>query len=117
LIKPIRDVVLLDKIAHALHLEWQYSPTINTQSSNGHDDQNHLLHNEIFDQIEETESRELVAMAELGYVVGLEKILSRLQRDERKTAFANKIRQHLENYQFSEIIALNEKLLKKRVNS
>lgn len=116
LIKPIRDAVLLDKVANALNLEWQYSPDTITKPIHGHED-NKLIPEEVFDQIEETESRELVAMAELGYVVGLEKILSRLQRDERKAAFVNRIRQHLENYQFSEIIALNEKLLKKRINS
>ena len=107
--KPISDKLLLDKIANTLELEWIYEPTdvLTTQENTP----SISVNKEIFEDIEQSDFRELISMAELGYIEGIEKILIRLEKTNKNKKFIDKTRYLLKKYQFSEIISLSKKAI------
>ena len=107
--KPISDKLLLDKIANTLELEWIYEPTdvLTTQENTP----SISVNKEIFKDIEQSDFRELISMAELGYIEGIEKILIRLEKTNKNKKFIEKTRYLLNKYQFSEIISLSKKAI------
>ena len=107
--KPISDKLLLDKIANTLELEWIYEPTdvLTTQENTT----SISVNKEIFKDIEQSDFRELISMAELGYIEGIEKILIRLEKTNKNKKFIEKTRYLLNKYQFSEIISLSKKAI------
>jgi hypothetical protein len=51
----------------------------------------------------------LIAMAELGFVDGMLKVLLRLDKADGSELFVSTLRHYLTRYQFSEIITLSKK--------
>ncbi|MFT4529442.1 MAG: signal transduction histidine kinase/FixJ family two-component response regulator [Thalassolituus oleivorans] len=103
LIKPIRDQVLLDKLAAALALQWIYKDDVPVNEVKTADA-------EIID-ISHADARELIAMAELGYVDGVEKILVRIESSGEHPVFVQQMKRYLASYQFATIISTNQKVL------
>jgi signal transduction histidine kinase/CheY-like chemotaxis protein len=108
--KPIRDSILLDKLASALNLTWCYEadaakiiiaeavnvvPVINTDES--------------FEGVTEADYRELISMAEIGFIGGINKLLTRLEESPGTDRFVSLIRSYLMRYQFEKIISVCNK--------
>ncbi|MFQ3172710.1 MAG: signal transduction histidine kinase/FixJ family two-component response regulator [Oleispira sp.] len=108
--KPIRDSILLDKLASALKLTWYYEADAKKSSSSK---SNNLLadinKNQPFEGVTEEDFRELISMAEIGFVDGINKLLARLEQVGGADRFVSIIRSYLVSYQFSEIIAISKK--------
>ncbi|WP_427981658.1 hybrid sensor histidine kinase/response regulator [Agarivorans sp.] len=108
LAKPIRDNALLDKIAKALKLSWNYHATPKWSPK-------------LIDPIQASKVslcqeqrklfRELWEMAQLGFVQGIDKILNNLECDPSLLAHTSTLRRDLEQYQFSKIKDYCEKVL------
>ena len=108
LAKPIRDNALLDKIAKALKLSWNYHATPKWSPK-------------LIDPIQASKVslcqeqrklfRELWEMAQLGFVQGIDKILNNLECDPSLLAHTSTLRKDLEQYQFSKIKDYCEKVL------
>lgn len=107
--KPIRDSVLLEKIAKALDLAWVYKPENPQTTHSVPVEKNMAPHDQTYQSVSDDDLRELVAMAELGFIDGISKILARIEQSSSAEGFVNLIRQYLENYQFSEIISVSKK--------
>ena len=106
-IKPIRDQVLLNKLAAVLKLEWQYrngQDTLAGQRQPG--GETGCCHD-----IPPADARELLTMAELGYVSGLEQILERLQRNGMDDTCLTLLREQVRSYQFATIISISLRAL------
>lgn len=110
LIKPVRDNMLLDKVAAALNIEWVYEPELRRQLSIGF--VNDAIDCEaLFDGVDDCDCRELIAMAELGYIDGLENVLDRMEQAGTAEQFVSTMRHYVGRYQFAEIISVNKKAL------
>ena len=104
--KPISDNLLLDKIANALKINWKYD-AINTFPNYEQQSENiELFYEEIFEGIEKSDYHELISMAELGYLDGLEKTLNQMEQTNKNQKFIDNVRQIVSRFQFSEIISL-----------
>ncbi|MFT5579865.1 MAG: signal transduction histidine kinase/DNA-binding response OmpR family regulator [Paraglaciecola psychrophila] len=103
--KPLRINFLLGKIANALHLTWHYDST-EVASSNSLDCNPLLIANQCdeFDGVSQDNLREIISMAEIGLLEGIDKILKALEHTAAAKPFISLIRSQLENYQFSQII-------------
>ncbi|MFT4811625.1 MAG: signal transduction histidine kinase/FixJ family two-component response regulator [Marinoscillum sp.] len=108
--KPIRDSILLDKLASALKLTWYYEADAEQSSPS---ESNNLVadvnKNQPFEGVAEEDFRELISMAEIGFVDGINKLLIRLEQAGGADRFVSIIRSYLVSYQFSEIIAISKK--------
>ncbi|MEH6455922.1 MAG: ATP-binding protein [Cocleimonas sp.] len=109
--KPISDKLLLDKIANALGLQWIYEPTDVLPTLEKVSENSESFHKEIFEDIEQSDCHELISMAELGYVDGIEKVLIRMENTNNNQKFIDNIRHFVKHYQFSEIISLSKKAI------
>jgi signal transduction histidine kinase/FixJ family two-component response regulator len=110
LVKPIRDSVLLDKIARVLDLQWQderntdlpvqvkAKDTIEWQS-------------DIFSGDKQSDFKKLISYAELGYVEGLKDVFSRLEQQGDSELLVSSMREHLNQFQFAKIISVAKKAL------
>lgn len=108
--KPIRDTLLLEKVAKALDLTWTYKPEKTPSIQPESIGQNSPIdHDKIYQGVSGDDLRELIAMAELGFIDGIRQILARVEVANNTGPFVNLIRQSLENYQFSEIISVSKK--------
>ncbi|MCD8533117.1 MAG: ATP-binding protein [Saccharospirillaceae bacterium] len=107
LIKPIRDQALLDKIAGILELEWYYrnEPVTSERCVSAFNDS--------FDWhlIPVAEARELQAMAEIGYIGGIELVLQRMANTGTDERCINQLRDYVRNYQFASVISISQKVL------
>jgi signal transduction histidine kinase/FixJ family two-component response regulator len=112
--KPIRDSILLDKLANALSLIWCYEDARKTHSSPR---TNHWIpeksKDQIFDGVTESDFRELISMAEIGFIDGINKMIVRLDQAGNADQFVALIRSYLVSYQFSKIINVSNKGLLK----
>ena len=107
--KPIRDSILLDKLANALNLSWYYAAdTENSISSEVIEDVS-KNNNEHFDGVTEEDYRELISMAEIGFIDGINKLLTRLEEAGGADRFVTVARGHLAGYQFETLIAVSKK--------
>ena len=109
--KPISDNLLLDKIANALKLEWIYDPTDVLPTLEKRSEKSESFYKEMFADIEQSDCRELISMAELGYVDGILKVLARMELSNKNQEFIENTHRLVERYQFSEIISLCKKAL------
>ena len=109
--KPISDKLLLDKIANALGLQWIYEPTDVLPTLEKVSENSESFHKEIFEDIDQSDCHELISMAELGYVDGIEKVLIRMENTNNNQKFIDNIRHFVKRYQFSEIISLSKKAI------
>ena len=110
LVKPIRDNVLLDKIAGLLNLQWQYArdtdllkPLDTKKPKESRSD--------MFANVNQSDLQQLVSFAELGYVEGLKNVFARLEQDEDSELFVALMREHLDQFQFAKIITVAKKVL------
>ena len=55
--------------------------------------------------------RELIAMAELGYVEGIDKVIDRIETTGKSDDFVSIVRSYKQTYQFSEIIAMSKQVI------
>jgi CheY-like chemotaxis protein len=108
--KPIRDSILLDKLANALNLTWCYAADtekiITTEAVNFVPTINS---NESFEGVTEADYRELISMAEIGFIGGINKRLTRLEESTDADRFVLIIRSYLLRYQFEKIIDVSKK--------
>ena len=110
IIKPVRDSILLDKVAHALKLEWQYqkfhSPTLINPLKRT---------DRIFDTsqpaINTSDLNQIISFAEIGYVQGLQETIDRIDKKDDSDFFVNEIQTYLKQFQFEKIITLARKAL------
>lgn len=106
-IKPIRDQVLLNKIAAVLNLEWFYSSDQKVAAGTaitGSDEAN-------CSEFDPAYMRELLSMAELGYVGGMEKIVNQLEQEYGDSDCLRLLRGHLSNFRFAAVVAVCRKVL------
>ncbi|MFT6248668.1 MAG: signal transduction histidine kinase/FixJ family two-component response regulator [Cognaticolwellia sp.] len=109
LIKPIRLNVLLDKIANALDLEWCYDIASNKQAIPKESNTTlNIGDKKFYDGVEENDFRELISMAEIGFIDGIDTMLNRLENQGGAENFIAIIRRYLQRYQFSEIISVSK---------
>jgi len=111
LIKPIRDNTLLEKLGAALDLSWCYEPGVQPALA-GNIDNDVVITPELFQGVSDGDCRELIAMAEMGFVDGLEKVLIRLESQQDTGVYVATMRRFLGRYQFAEIIAVNKRALR-----
>ncbi|GAB1267846.1 ATP-binding protein [Aurantivibrio infirmus] len=110
LIKPVRESLLLDKMSEVMGIEWCYElkgsliPTRETSNESLS-----TLNN--FGEVSEQDHREIISMAELGFIDGLQKIFKRIERQQGTGEFIATMSRYLDSYQFAEIIAVNKKVL------
>ena len=109
LIKPIRDNALLDKVASALDLQWCYELDLHQSVDTTESVQ--VTSADLFQGVSDSDSRELIEMAELGFIEGLERVLKRLEQTGETERFVALMRRHLGRYQFAEIVSINKKAL------
>lgn len=102
LIKPIRQNILLDKIAAALNLQWLYAAELPEKEVVN------AAQGMPPERLNEADCRELIAMAELGCIEGLETILRRLEHNAQSGEFTRTLRNLIECYQFDEIITISK---------
>lgn len=116
--KPIRIDVLLDKIAAELNLVWRYKTETKKANANkltlpesskatGNNNEK-----QPYQGITENDFRELISMAEIGYIHGIEKLLKRIESNTGAEHIVAIIRRCLQRYQFAEIIAISKSELK-----
>jgi len=103
IIKPVRDSILLDKVASALKLEWQYQkltiPTPhNPLKMNGTTLPNTLA------GIASSDLDQMISFAEIGYVQGLQEMLDRIDKKGDSTLAVKEIQTYLKQFQFEKII-------------
>jgi signal transduction histidine kinase/CheY-like chemotaxis protein len=108
LVKPIRYNVLLDKVANLLDIQWCYEK--NNKSADHHVNI-HPEKDALINDIANDDCRELMSMAELGFIDGLEKILERMEYRHPGSQLVMAMRDLVRNYQFDEIISLCRKAL------
>lgn len=109
LTKPIRDVDLLAKVANALNLSWCYDPPDKELHADVLQKSLPLSSLETYSGVLDEDFRELIDMAEIGYIEGVLKVLTRVDKQQGNNQFVSRIRHFLEQYQFSKIIALSKK--------
>lgn len=109
LTKPIRDTDLLAKVANALDLHWLYEAAEEPQHSEASQSWSPPDQDELYCAVQKEDLRELIAMAELGFVDGMLKVLLRLDKADGSELFVSTLRHYLTRYQFSEIITLSKK--------
>ena len=107
LIKPIRDQALLDKIATVLELEWYY----HSETTSGERFIAATSDSLNWQNIPPAEARELKAMAEIGYVGGIELVLQRMASAGADERCINQLREYVRNYQFASVISISQKVL------
>ncbi|WP_455211040.1 ATP-binding protein [Kaarinaea lacus] len=110
LIKPIRDNVLLDKIAGVLDLQWQEdrnTELLESITSNKTTDPD----SELFTSVNQSVLQQLVSFAELGYVEGLNNVFIRLEQEGGSELLVALMREHLNQFQFAKIISIAKKAL------
>ena len=107
LIKPIRDQALLDKIASVLELEWYYHREVISSERSVTTAADSLN----WRNIPPAEARELQAMAEIGYIGGIELVLQRMANAGADERCINQLREYVRNYQFASVISISQKVL------
>ncbi len=110
--KPISEHLLLEKIENSLNIQWIYKSTDKPPTIEQEDNDSWGLYDRIFEGIGQSDCRELISMAELGYADAIEKILTRMENKNINKGFIEKIRPLIKRYQFSEIISISKKVLK-----
>jgi len=113
IIKPVRESILLDKIANALKIEWRYekypkhvqSSQLRPAKPSGH------VVETTFDGIEPSDLNQAITFAELGYVQGLQEIFNRINGNDRSKAIVEEMQSYLNQFQFEKIITLARKAL------
>jgi len=110
LVKPIRDNVLLDKIAGVLDLQWQEDRNyelLESISSKKKIDPN----DELYSSVNQSTLQQLISFAELGYVEGLKNVFLRLEQEGGSELLVALMREHLNHFQFAKIISIAKKAL------
>ncbi len=108
--KPIRDTVLLEKVSKMLNIEWEYKADKPSVIQSDAIELNVAETNvQSYEGVSNDDLRELVAMAELGFIDGIDKVLAQLEQSGNATSFVALVKQYLGNYQFSEIISVSKK--------
>ena len=108
--KPVRDSILLDKLANALSLTWRHESDTKKEISNSVASvESGTNSNTSFEGVTEDDYRELISLAEIGFIDGINKMLSRIEKAGESNHFIHLIRSHLVNYQFEKIIDVSKK--------
>jgi signal transduction histidine kinase/FixJ family two-component response regulator len=108
--KPIRDSILLDKLANALNLEWCYEANTETRTSSESVNAGYELNDhDLFKGVTEKDFRELISLAEIGFIDGINHLLLRLDQIGGAERFVTNIRQYLVRYQFETIISISKR--------
>ena len=110
IVKPIRDSILLDKVARVLQLQWHYEINDVTPVNNKTDTLNRNNTN-TFDGIRESDFQDAISFAEIGYIQGLQDLLDRIDQDGGSKVFVAEMRDHLSQFQFEKIISIARKAL------
>jgi signal transduction histidine kinase/FixJ family two-component response regulator len=108
--KPVRDSILLDKLANALSLTWCYEMDKKKEAT--HDVARittDINNNAPFEGVTEDDYRELISLAEIGFIDGINEMLSRLEQAGEAKCFIDIIRSYLVSYQFEKIIDVSKK--------
>ena len=109
LTKPINDNLLLDKIANALNLTWNYETEKILPEKKDKPTRTKPNYTELFKEITKSDCHELISMAEIGYIEGIEEILTRIDKTEGNQDLVKNISRYVKRCQFSKIISLTEK--------
>jgi hypothetical protein len=108
--KPIRESILLDKLANALNLQWNYEANIETKFLSKAVNAGYELNDhDLFEGVTEKDFRELISYAEIGFVDGINNLLLRLDQVGGAERFVINIRQYLVRYQFETIISVSKR--------
>lgn len=106
-IKPIRDQALLNKIGTVLNLEW----ILGDEPVKRADSESSTSTETDCSSLDDGLMRELLGMAELGYVDGMEKILNKLEQNNGDSNCLRVLRDHLKNFRFSSVVSVCKKVL------
>jgi CheY-like chemotaxis protein len=105
--KPIRINILLGKIANALDLTWCYDAAGKAPKSPQSPNALALVNSSgEFDGVTHDNLRELIAMAEIGFLEGIESALKTMADSAEAGPFIGLIRSQLSSYQFSKIVTI-----------
>ena len=109
LTKPVRASIVLEKVSAALALKWHYqTPSPNavnlTQTSDNVID---------YSATTQTELKNIMSMAELGFVQGINQLLIEKKAKKENDGFTAMVGRYLNQYQFAQIISLCNKGLSK----
>ena len=108
--KPVRDSILLDKLANALSLTWCYDVDTKKEVPQNVARITTDINNETpFEGVTEDDYRELISLAEIGFIDGINKVLLRLEQAGEAERFIAIIRSYLVSYQFEKIIDVSKK--------
>tara|TARA_B110000196_G_scaffold157751_2_gene135828 strand:+ start:8887 stop:12285 length:3399 start_codon:yes stop_codon:yes gene_type:complete len=108
--KPVRDSILLDKLANALSLTWCYDVDTKKEGPQNIARITTEINNEApFEGVTEGDYRELISLAEIGFIDGINKMLLRLEQAGEAGRFIAIIRSYLISYQFEKIIDVSKK--------
>lgn len=112
--KPIREYVLLDKVANLLGIEWRYHTAAYRKNQPDIITTDTLIETEPSDiELSDHDLRELISMAEIGFKYGLDKYICELEERGTSVPLIKKLRNYLNQYQFSEIISACKEGLRK----
>lgn len=106
LAKPMRDNALLEKVAKALAIDWNYQNT-HTQSASPEPQAPNIQLN----QSQREQLQEIAEMAQLGFVQGIDRLIKNLEKDSALHTITRALRKELEQYQFASITAYCEKVV------
>ncbi|TCJ89098.1 hybrid sensor histidine kinase/response regulator [Cocleimonas flava] len=109
LTKPINDNLLLDKIANVLGLRWTYETEKGLLKNKKTEPKDKPDLTTLFSGIKKSDCHELISMAEIGYIQGIEKILTRMDKLESNQELVKRIRKYVKCCKFAKIISLAEK--------
>lgn len=107
LTKPISEFLLLDKVATALQINWTY------KAPRRMSDFDTITKEGDLEEIKDSDYRELISMAEIGHIEGIEKILLRIEENKNTQKFVENIRHYLKHFRFIDIISLSKHGLNK----
>lgn len=110
IVKPIRDSILLDKVARVLQLQWHYEFKNDLPSRNKTGTANRNNSN-TFEGIRDSDFQDAISFAEIGYIQGLQDLLDRIDQDGGSKVFVAEMRDHLSQFQFGKIISIARKAL------
>ncbi|UPW17789.1 ATP-binding protein [Agarivorans sp. TSD2052] len=107
LAKPIRDNALLEKIAKALAIGWNYHPVKQHQAS----DYQALGSKTALSDQHRQQLQEILDMAQLGFIQGIDKLLDVLEQDSTAVNITSELRKDLAQYNVTNIENFCKKVL------
>ncbi len=110
IVKPVRDSILLDKVANALKLKWRYEKYPSKPSSLLLQPARNVVEAS-YSGVNHSDLKEAISFAEIGYVKGLQDLLERIENQDDSKLFVEEMRGHLNQFRFDKIISIARKAL------